>query len=129
MDQATVTTIVTALAGLATTIITGIVAPLVLAQLKIAEGKLNEQARAIVLPALQYAIAYAQAQVAKTAAPDPTNVLKAVDLAKQIALDYLKTKVQTQLDRLNLTDANLLEMLEARLHLATPPPVVVATPA
>lgn len=117
MDQATVATIVTALVGLATTFITVILAPIALAQFKIQSGKLNEQARNVLLPAIQYAISYAKSQITKDPADaSPEQLAISLAQAKAIALNYLKPKVKDALARLGVDDDALLEMIEARFQ-------------
>lgn len=117
MDQATVETIVTALVGLATTFITVIVAPLVFAHFKIAAGKLSEQDRAIVLPAIQYAVSYAKSLISKDPADaKPEQLAASLAQLKGVALNYLKPKVGDALARLGIDDDQLLQMIEARIQ-------------
>ena len=116
MDPVTIQSIVTALVGLATTVITVIVAPILLKQGKVVDGKLDAQAREALYPALQYAIAFGQAALTK----DDQGKLAASDKLKahvvSIARGYVKAKLPDTLDKLGVTDQSLDDLLKARLQ-------------
>lgn len=129
MDGPTIQAIVTAIFGLATTFLTVIVAPIVLKQAKVADGKLDQQARDALYPALQYAISYAQAKLTG----DQNAQLAASDQLKQHAVSlgrgYIKAKLPDALERLGVTDAALDDLLLSRLQSALDYAKTYVTPA
>lgn len=87
-------------------------------QAQVVDGKLSEQARDRLYPALQYAISYGQA----TLTADQQGQLAASDKLKNVvvtqAAGYVKSKLQETLDQLGVSDDALQEMLRARLQSA-----------
>lgn len=118
MDPATIEIIVTALVGLATTVLTVIVAPLLLKQAKIADGKLSEQDRARLYPVLLSAIAWAQAKVTADKPGQDAAVASIQDSIVTQAAYYVRLHMGDTLDSLDVTDEALRRMLLARLQQA-----------
>lgn len=84
----------------------------------VADGKLSEQARERLYPALQYAIAYGQAQLTA----DEQAKLASSDKLKNHVVDqaagYVNDKLGGTMAELGITETALQEMLRARLQTA-----------
>lgn len=116
MEPTSLEIIVQAIVGLATVVITTLVAPWLLKQGKIADERLNAEARDALYPALFAAIDYArglltQDEQVKLGASD---ALKAQAVRK--AADYIERGFGKTLVQLGVTRARLEEMLQARLQ-------------
>lgn len=88
------------------------------AQGLVVDGKLNEQARDRLYPALQYAVAFGQA---KLTADEQAALATSAQLKTHVvglAVGYVREKMGPTLDELGVTDAALDEMLRARLQTA-----------
>ena len=84
----------------------------------VADGKLSEQARDRLYPALQYAIAYGRAALSADDAAklETSDKLKAFVVGQ--ATSYVRTKLGGTLEQLGVTDQALEELLKARLQSA-----------
>lgn len=114
MDPANFSTLVQAIVAVATMIITTLVAPWLLKQGRIADGKLDDQQRQILYPALNYAIAYA-ASISGLGSPELTALQ---DDAKGRLIDkavgYIKLQIPGVLEQLGVTEDGLRRLLESR---------------
>jgi hypothetical protein len=115
MDGATIQTIVTAIAGLLTTILTVVVFPLVKNQLEIQARKLDSQAADALAPALLNAIKWAEGQVTGDEAAKLAAMTAGKDHLLSLAAGYVRRSVPDSLERLGIEDARLKELLDARL--------------
>lgn len=116
MEPTTSEMIVQATAALLATAITVFVIPWLRKQGKVADGKISEQARERLYPALQYAIAYGRAALSS----DDQAKLETSDKLKNIvvstASSYIKSKFPETLEELGITEDALSQLLRARLQ-------------
>lgn len=114
MDPANFATLMQTVGAIVMAIVTGFVIPLLLKQARIADGKLSEQQRAILYPALNYAIAYA-ASISGLGSPELTAL---ADDAKGRLIDkavgYIKLQIPGVLEELEVTEDGLRRLLESR---------------
>lgn len=89
-----------------------------LKQGKVVDGKLSEQARDKLYPALQYAITYAQSTLSNDDAAKLASSDKLKAYVVKTAVSYVRPKMAETLDQLGVTDDALEQMLRARLQSA-----------
>lgn len=118
MEPATVEIIVNAIVGLATVVLTAIVAPLLLKQVKVADGKLSDQQRAVLYPILLNAISYGQAKAIGDPQAAALSVAALQEHVVGIAAGFTRQHAGETLDELGVTDEALRRMLLARLQQA-----------
>lgn len=118
MDPASVEAIVGGLVAIATVVITSILAPLLLKQLKVADNKVSQQDRERLYPILINAISYGQAIITNDEAAKVESAEKIQNHIVDQAMAYARLHVGDTLDALGVNDDALRRMLIVRLQQA-----------
>jgi len=118
MEPATIEIVVNAIVGLATVILTAIVAPLLLKQVKVADGKLDQQSRDVLYPILLNAISYGQAKALGDPQAAALSIAALQEHVVGVATGFARQHAGETLAALGVTDEALRRMLLARLQQA-----------